>query len=211
MTLLIGSVSDGAVRCGDALTAVPTADLAVAEHDALERGEALEPDRAARVQLVGGDADLGAQAVLEAVGEAGRGVHHHRARIDLAQEAPRARDVLGDDRVGVLRAVGARCARSPASSPSTTRTDEDRREVLGVPVFLGRGLHLAARARALPRRRAARRPCRGRSRASGGSTLRRDVARAPAASPSCCRCRSAASWRCRRCGSPCRDRRVSSM
>ena len=56
-----------------------------------ERGQPFEPDRAARVQLVGGDADLRAEAVLVAVGEARRRVHHDRARIDFAQEAPRAR------------------------------------------------------------------------------------------------------------------------
>src|SRR5258706_2537635 len=81
------------------------AHLAVAQHDPLLRGEALEPNGPARVQLVGRDADLGAQAVLVTVGEAGRRVHHHRARVDLAQEPLRARVVLGHDRVGVLRAV----------------------------------------------------------------------------------------------------------
>src|SRR5690242_268703 len=65
--------------------------VSVAEHDPLLRREALEPHGPARVQLVGGDADLGAEAVLEAVGEAGRRVHHHRARIDLAEEPLRAR------------------------------------------------------------------------------------------------------------------------
>jgi hypothetical protein len=39
------------------------------QHDPLLRGEAFEADRAARVQLVGRDADLGAEAVFEAVGE----------------------------------------------------------------------------------------------------------------------------------------------
>jgi len=45
------------------------------------------------------------QAVLVAVGEAGRGVPHHRARVDFAQEALGARPVPGDDGVGMLRAV----------------------------------------------------------------------------------------------------------
>src|SRR5512135_171518 len=81
------------------------AHLPVAQHDPLLRREAFEPHRAARMELVGGDADLGAQAVLEAVGEARGGVHHHRARVHLAQEGLGVRPVLGDDRVGVLRAV----------------------------------------------------------------------------------------------------------
>jgi hypothetical protein len=77
----------------------------VADDDELLRRQAFEADRSARVQLVGGDADLGAEAVLVAVGEARRGVPHHRGRVDLAQEALGARAVAGDDRVGVLRAV----------------------------------------------------------------------------------------------------------
>jgi hypothetical protein len=76
----------------------------VAQHHPLLAGQAVQADRAAGVDLVGRNADLGAQAVLEAVGEAGRGVDHHRRRIHLAQEAHGARVVLGDDGVGVLRA-----------------------------------------------------------------------------------------------------------
>src|SRR5574338_1022966 len=48
--------------------------LAIAEHDPFLAGQALQPDRAAGVDLVGRDADLGPQAVFEAVREAGRGV-----------------------------------------------------------------------------------------------------------------------------------------
>ena len=39
-------------------------------------------DRSARVQLVGGDADLGAEAELAAVGELRRGVDHHDGGVD---------------------------------------------------------------------------------------------------------------------------------
>src|SRR5258707_8750991 len=82
-----------------------TADFAVAEDDVFLRRQTLEPDRTARVQLVGRDADFGAQAVLVAVGEAGGSVDDHRARIHFAQETLGARLVAGDDGVGVLRAV----------------------------------------------------------------------------------------------------------
>src|SRR5438477_387785 len=51
------------------------ADVSVSEHDPLLRREAHESDGAARMKLVGRDADLGAQPVLEAVGEACRRVH----------------------------------------------------------------------------------------------------------------------------------------
>src|SRR3989337_3939703 len=67
------------------------AHLAVAEDHVLERGEPLQPDRPARMQPVRGNADLGAQAVFVAVGEARRGVPHHRARVDLPHAALDAR------------------------------------------------------------------------------------------------------------------------
>src|SRR2546427_13135383 len=78
------------------------ANLAAAEDHVLLRGEALEAHRAARMQLVGGNADLRAQAVFETVGETRRGVHEDRTRIDLVQETPGDRFVFGDDRVGML-------------------------------------------------------------------------------------------------------------
>ena len=90
------------------------------------------------MQLVGGDADLGAQPVLEAVGEAGRDVDHHARRIDLAQEARRGGVRIGDDRVGVMRAVAL-----DVSDRLVERSDDldadDRGQVFLAPVGLGRG------------------------------------------------------------------------
>ena len=60
------------------------ADLAVAPDDVLVGGELAQAHRAARVQLLRRDADLGAEAELLAVGEARRRVHDHRGRVDLA-------------------------------------------------------------------------------------------------------------------------------
>ena len=71
----------------------------------LNAGELLDADRPARMQAAGGDADLGAEAELAAVGELRRGIVQHDGRIDLAQEFLRRRRVRGDDRVGVVRAV----------------------------------------------------------------------------------------------------------
>src|SRR5690349_4055472 len=51
-------------RPGGFFRPASSADLAAAEHDVLLRGETFQADGAARVQLVGRDADLGAQAVL---------------------------------------------------------------------------------------------------------------------------------------------------
>src|SRR6266446_9375936 len=92
------------------------------------------------MQLVGRNADLRAQAVFKAVGEARRGVHQYGARIDLAQETPGARFVFGDDRVGMLRSVLADVLDRRAQIPHHAHR-EDGREVLGVPVLLGGGLH----------------------------------------------------------------------
>src|SRR5579862_9296754 len=79
--------------------------LPVAEHDPLAAREALETDRTSRVQLVRGDADLRAQAVLVAVGKARRRVYHHGARVDFAHEAHGVGVVFRDDCVGMLRAI----------------------------------------------------------------------------------------------------------
>lgn len=54
------------------------ADLAFAEDDPLLAGEAFEADWAAGVDLVGGNADLRTESILEAVGKAGRCVDHYR-------------------------------------------------------------------------------------------------------------------------------------
>ena len=56
------------------------------------------------MELVGADADLGAQPELEAVGEARAGIDHHAGRIDLAQEALGMHVVARDDGVGVVAA-----------------------------------------------------------------------------------------------------------
>ena len=65
-----------------------SADVAVADDDVLGRGHLGQAHRAAGVQLLGADPDLGAEAELAAVGEPGRGVDQHRGRVDLGHEAP---------------------------------------------------------------------------------------------------------------------------
>ncbi|MND53378.1 hypothetical protein D3C80_444140 [compost metagenome] len=99
------------------------------------------------MQLVGGNADLRPQAVLEAIGETGRGVDHHRGGIDFGEEAPGIAEVLGDDGVGVLRAVGID-VQDGLVQPVDDADREDRRVVLGAPVFLGRFQHVIAQQRA---------------------------------------------------------------
>ena len=67
--------------------------------------ELAEAAGAAGVELVGADADLGAEAELAAVVEAGAGVDHHGRAVDLGHELARRGQVGGDDRLGVARAV----------------------------------------------------------------------------------------------------------
>src|ERR1700682_912233 len=114
--------------------------LPAAQDNPFPAGEPFEPDRAARVKLVGRDADLGAESVFESVGKAGRRIDHHRARIDLAHEPHRVAIVLGDDGVGVLRAVA-----SDVLDRGIERRDDthgkDRPEILGAPIFFGRRFH----------------------------------------------------------------------
>jgi len=66
----IGALFRGAAarrRSGVFFRRLSGANLAAAEHHVLLRGEALEAHRAARMQLVGRNADLRAQAVFEAI------------------------------------------------------------------------------------------------------------------------------------------------
>ena len=66
--------------------AVGGGDLPVAAQQPAIGQQPLDTDRTARVQLVGADADLGAQAVAEAVGEAIAGVVEDAAGVDRGQE-----------------------------------------------------------------------------------------------------------------------------
>ena len=59
------------------------------------------------MQLLCGDTDLGAEAELPAVGEAGGRVDHHHRGVHLGEETLLAGEVPGEDRFGVPRGVGA--------------------------------------------------------------------------------------------------------
>src|SRR3569832_2798516 len=72
-------------------------DMTLPQHDELLTREPFESARSAHVDLVGADADLRTETVIDANGETRRGVHNHRARIHHEQETPRARVILGDD------------------------------------------------------------------------------------------------------------------
>src|SRR5262245_47068764 len=80
-------------------------DLPAAADAVFEAGELIDPDRPAGVKAAGGNADLGAETELAAVGELGGGVVQHDRGIDLAQEFVRRGAVAGDDGIGVMGAV----------------------------------------------------------------------------------------------------------
>ena len=82
---------EGAAEDADAAGPRSLANLAVPVHVVLVGGELAEAHRPARVQAVRADADLGAEAELEAVGEARRGVDEDRGGVDLGEEALRRR------------------------------------------------------------------------------------------------------------------------
>src|SRR5262245_4401248 len=72
-------------------------DLPAAANAVFEAGELIDADRTARMKAAGGDADLGAEPKLAAVGELGGGVVQHDRGIDLTQEFLRRRGIGGDD------------------------------------------------------------------------------------------------------------------
>src|SRR5262249_42804463 len=80
-------------------------DLPRSVHTVLEGGELLDADWAAGVEAAGGDADLGAEAELAAVGALGRGIVQDDRGIDFAQKFSPGRIILSHDRVGVGGAV----------------------------------------------------------------------------------------------------------
>lgn len=85
--------------------AISQRDLAVAPELVLVDHEALKPDGAARVDLVGADADLGAEAVAHAVGHAGGRVPVDAGGVDAGHEALGEVLLRRQDRVRVLRPV----------------------------------------------------------------------------------------------------------
>src|SRR5690606_12787667 len=115
------------------------ARLPVPEYQVLEARQLLQAHGAAGVHFAGGDADFGAHAELAAVGELGGGVVHHHRAVDRGHEAAGGLGVLGQDRVGVVAGV-----RVDPGDALVEAVDDlhagDGVEVLGVPVFLGRGL-----------------------------------------------------------------------
>src|ERR1043165_8171329 len=71
-----------------ASTTPGSADVPITGDDVLGGGHLGQPHRAAGVQLLGGDADLGPEAELTAIGEARGRVDEYGGRVDLGHEPP---------------------------------------------------------------------------------------------------------------------------
>src|SRR5215472_19266510 len=87
------------------MPASSTANLSVPLHDPLHGGEGDEPHGAPPVEAAGRDAELGAQAELAPVVEAGRRVDGDASGVDLAPPAKGVGLVPRADGLRVTRAV----------------------------------------------------------------------------------------------------------
>ena len=116
-------------------------NLPVAQHDPFLRSQPVQADRAADVDFVGGNADFRAEAVFEAVGEAGGGIDHDAGAVDRTQEGAGVGVGFGYDAVGVVAAV---CVDVGDGFFETVDDfdGEDGGEVFGVPVFFGGRLNV---------------------------------------------------------------------
>src|ERR1700712_4334517 len=100
-----GTGRAGTLTCIFSSAISDRADLAAPPADPLGRGQFGKPHRAAGMQFLGGDADLGAEPELLTVGEARRGVDHNGSRIDAFGETLRRSHIGRHDSFGVPGAV----------------------------------------------------------------------------------------------------------
>src|SRR5690554_2483275 len=103
-----------------------------------EAGELLDADRAARMLLAGGNADLAAKAELATIGELGRGIVQQDGAVDLVEEFFDSRRILGNDRLGVVAGVFFDMGDGLVQAVDDFDRD-DGGFVFGAPVCLGCG------------------------------------------------------------------------
>src|SRR5262249_53327986 len=113
--------------------------LSVAAYAIFEAGQLFDSDRSTGVEPSGGNADLGAETELAAVGKLRRRVVQHDGRIDLAEKPLRRLAVFGDDRIGMMRAI-ALDMRDRGIDAIDDAGGENGVEVFGAPDFLGRAV-----------------------------------------------------------------------
>src|SRR5215213_1899153 len=105
-----------------------------------EARQLLGADRPAGVEFAGGNSDLRAETELAAIGELRRCVVQHDRGIDLAKKFRGGLDILGHDRVGMMRTMIVdmrECVIETVDDPCR----DDRVFILGVPILVGGGLH----------------------------------------------------------------------
>ena len=112
--------------------------MARAAHYPLRARELRQTHRAASVQLLGRDADFGAEPELAPIREARGGIDHDDRRVDLGEKAFGFREVVREDRLGVMRRIRADVLERSIEVVDDPHRDVER-HVLGRPVFLGRG------------------------------------------------------------------------
>ena len=86
----------------------------------------------------GGNADLGAEAELAAIGELRRRITQHDGRVDFAQKFLRRFAVFGHDRIGMMRAIAFDMRDRGVDAIDHPRGDNGI-QIFGAPILLGRG------------------------------------------------------------------------
>src|SRR3984957_2280950 len=116
--------------------------LSAAAYAVIIAGQLFDANPAACMQPPGSDADLRAESELAAVGELRRSIVQHDCRIHFAQKLLRRLLVLGDDRVGVMRAITFDM-RDGAVDAIDHAGGQDGVEIFGAPIWLARRLDAA--------------------------------------------------------------------
>src|ERR1700691_2194980 len=102
-----GSAVKPHVKCGPPCPARKSRPGLTRSADTIfERGELIESDRSAGMHPARGNTDLASKTEFAAVGELRRCIVKDDRRFDLPQEPLRRLPILGDDAVGVMRAMG---------------------------------------------------------------------------------------------------------
>ena len=110
-------------------------DLPGTVEDVFVGAEFVQAHRPAGVEAVGGDADFGTEAELEAVGKAGAGVVEDGRGIDSGEELSGDFSVFGDDGIGVSGATAVDYA-DGSDCVGHDGNGEDEVVVLGGKVFV---------------------------------------------------------------------------
>src|SRR5437016_620920 len=113
--------------------------MPVARHHPLIGGQVGRAHGAAGVELVGADADFGAEAIFAAVGEAGAGVDHDAGAVHALDELVGGLGRGGEDRVGVAAAVVVDVVDRFVQGIDHLHRD-DQREVFRGPISFTGGL-----------------------------------------------------------------------